>query len=381
MNLKRILSQPIQITASPANEQKKKPEPKITKVAVTVEHSVTKPLPKTVVIPVREDSQSTKPIVAVTWPIDQDILEKLRARYEVRLNSEPRSLSEAELKQFVVEADAILCLLTNKITAQIITTAGPQLKIIATMSVGVDHIDLSACQQNGVIVTNTPGASDSAVAEHTIALMLAVTKQLPQADRFVREGKYRGWDPQLFVGPELKDKVLGIVGLGHVGSHVAQIARFGFGMHIVYTDRKPNPQFGAKYHAKFQKLEALLKASDVVTLHVPLVPSTHHLINASRLALMKPEAILINTSRGPVVDERALAQALASGRLSGAGLDVYEHEPLVQPQLLQLDRVVLSPHTASATHEARRAMALIAVENILTVLTGKQPLNAVKTEG
>lgn len=321
-----------------------------------------------------------KPKVVVTWPISQNALQKLQAHFEVDVNPEEKAWSPEELTAHVSGAAAILCLLTNKITPEVMDAAGAHLKIIATMSVGFDHIDLAAAEQRHITVTNTPGTLDDAVAEHAIALMLGLAKSLPLADAYVRSGKYEGWDPRLFVGPALGGKVLGIIGLGHIGTTVAQAAGYGLRMAIAYNDVKPNPEFEQKFNAKYYEIDDLLQIADVVTLHVPLLPATTHLMNAERFAKMKPTAYLINTARGPVIDEAALVDALKNKQLAGAGLDVFEHEPQINPELLTMPNVILTPHTASATHEAREAMAQKACDNIIAVLSGQPALDAVKAK-
>ncbi len=321
-----------------------------------------------------------KPKIVVTWPISQSALQKLQAQYDVDANPEEKGWSAEELLAHVKGAAAILCLLTNKITPEVMDAAGPQLKIVATMSVGFDHIDLAAAEQKNIIVTNTPGTLDDAVAEHTIALMLGLAKSLAHADAFVRSGQYKGWDPKLFVGPSLGGKVLGIVGLGHIGTTVAQAAGYGLRMAIAYNDVKPNPEFEQKFNAKYYEIDELMQIADVITLHVPLLPATTHLINAERLKKMKPTAYLINTARGPVVDEAALVEALKNKQIAGAGLDVFEHEPQISPELLAEWNVILTPHTASATHEAREAMAQKAADNIVAVLAGQPALDAIKAK-
>ncbi len=312
-----------------------------------------------------------QPKVAITWPVDDAVIAHLREHAQVAVNRVEKNLTADELRGLVKGAEAILCLLTNKITAEVLDAAGPGLKIVATMSVGYDHIDLKAAQARGVTIANTPGTLDNAVAEHTVALMLGLAKSLIPADAYVHAGKYRGWDPKLFVGPELNGKILGIVGLGHIGSTVAKIAGFGLGMAIGYNDLKPNRDFEHRFNARYFSLDHLLQVADVVTLHVPLLPSTRHLINAERLALMKPTAFLINTARGAVVDEAALASALSRGAIAGAGIDVFEHEPDVTLGLKSLTNVIMTPHTGSATREARLAMAQKAAANILAVLKGR----------
>lgn len=361
MGLFDIFNKPLTVGASPRNL----PEKKIATI-----------------VPINKSSKGetmlNKKLVVVTWPISNEVLATLRRRFDVKVNTKPENISPQELVTFVKGADAILCLLTNKITAQVLDSAGPQLKIIASMSVGFDHIDLDAAKERNITVTNTPGIVDTAVAEHTIALLLSLVKSTPQADTFVRAGKYKGWNPTLFVGPELAGKTLGIIGLGHIGSSVAQAAKFGFNMNIIYNDLKPNPEFGAKFHAKYYKLDEVLAKSDFVSLHVPLLPSTKHLINKDRLHKMKHTAYLINTARGQIVDEKALVEALQKKYIAGAALDVYENEPVITHALMKLDNVVLTPHTASATREAREAMAAKAATNIITTLSGKPAPDAIK---
>jgi glyoxylate reductase len=317
-----------------------------------------------------------KPIVAITWPINQGVIDQLRQSFEVKLNEEERVLSDDELKTFVAGSSAILCLLTNKITREVIAASGPQLKIIATMSVGFDHIDLNAAKEHNIVITNTPGTLDNAVAEHTITLLLSTIKNIPLSDTFMRSGKYHGWDPTLFVSPEVQGKTIGIIGLGHIGSNVAKIASAGLSMKVIYNDIKPNTEFELQFGATYYSIDDLLPLADFVTLHVPLLPATTHLINTDRLSIMKKTAFLINTSRGPVIDEAALVNSLKTGTIAGAGLDVYEHEPELTPGLSDLPNVVLTPHTASATIEARINMAKKAAENIVATLTGQQAPDA-----
>lgn len=297
------------------------------------------------------------------------------AGHEVIISPKPRVLSSEELANFVVGAEAILSLLTDKITGEVMDAAGDQLKIIANYAVGFDNIDLAAAQSRGIAVTNTPGVLTEAVAEHTFALILAVAKNLIEADKYTRSGSYQGWEPELFLGMGLYGKTLGIIGAGRIGSFVAKAAQ-GFNMKILYHDVKRNPEFEEGTGAQFVDLMALLSNSDVVTIHVPLTPATKHLLGANHFPIMKRSAILINTSRGPIVDEAALVSALKSGIIAGAGLDVYENEPRLAEGLELLKNVVLTPHTASATVEARAAMSKIAAENIVAVLSGKEPLNS-----
>lgn len=318
--------------------------------------------------------------VFVTRRIPDAGLAILENRNDIELAVYPgdRAIGAKELRAGAKGATAILSILTDKIDAAVMDAAGPMLKIIANYAVGFDNVDLAAANERGIIVTNTPGVLTEAVAEHAFALMLAAAKRITEADRFVRAGKYKGWGPLLLLGTQLQGKTLGIVGLGRIGYLVAERASLGMGMHVVYYDIKRDATFEEKFSAKFAPLEDLLRSADVVSLHVPLLPSTHHLIDAKKIAMMKKTAILVNTSRGPIVDERALVSALKQKRIAAAGLDVYEDEPRLAPGLAKLGNVVLTPHTASATLEARSAMAVLAAQSIADVLDGKTPQNIVR---
>lgn len=306
---------------------------------------------------------------------------------------EDRVIPREVLLERVKGADAILSLLTDKIDGEVMDAAGPQLKLISNYAVGYDNIDVPAAAQRKIYVSNTPGVLTEAVAEHTFALLLAIARRIPESDQFIRAGKYHGWEPELLLGTELQGKTLGVVGLGRIGSRVAEMANKGMGMKVLYHDPKQDAEFEKEYGAVYQaNLDDLLKGSDFVSIHVPLLPTTRHLINAEKLALMKPTAYLINTSRGPVVDEAALVAALKAGTttaaggvppkagIKGAALDVFENEPNLSPGLSELPNVVLTPHTASATNEARGAMAVLAAQAILDVLAGKPPVNLVNKE-
>lgn len=274
--------------------------------------------------------------------------------------------------------DAVVSLLTDTIDGEVFD-AVPTAKIFANYAVGFNNIDLKAAAERNVTITNTPGALTTTVAEFAIGLMLAITKRIPESERFLRAGKYTGWGPELLLGMDLKGKTLGILGAGRIGYEVARRAAAGLQMNIVYYDVKQLPEiekdFGASYRST---VEEVLKEADVVTVHVPLLPETTHLINAERLALMKPSAYLVNTSRGPVIDEAALVDALKKGVIRGAALDVFEKEPELAPGLAELDNVVITPHTASATDEARGEMSEMAANNVIAFLRGEVPPNAVK---
>ncbi|MDE2116909.1 MAG: D-glycerate dehydrogenase, partial [Patescibacteria group bacterium] len=248
----------------------------------------------------------------------------------------------------------------------------------ANYAVGYNNIDVNEAKNRGIIVTNTPGVSALAVAEHTVALTLALTTRLAEGDEFMRTGKYRGWEPMLLIGSDLSGRMMGLIGVGAIGSEVARIMKSGFNADIVYYDVNPNPGVEQKYGARrMATVDEVLRAADIVSLHVPLLESTHHLIDAKRLAMMKPTAFLINTSRGPVVDENALVAALKTKQIAGAGLDVYEFEPKLNKGLTKLPNVVLTPHIASSRESVRNAMAVLAAQNIIDFFETGAPKNKV----
>ena len=270
--------------------------------------------------------------------------------------------------------DAVLTLLTDTIDKDVYDAA-PQAKIFANYAVGFNNVDIDEAKKRGIIVTNTPGCLDMCVAEHAIAHILALTTRLVEGDRIMRDGKYKGWSPMMCMGTDLSGKTIGIIGAGAIGTKIAEILHKGFGVKIVYTDPKRNEkldkEFGAEYKNTFEEVLPLV---DIVSLHVPLIPSTHHMINERTLSLMKKTAFLINTSRGPVIDENALVSALQKGVIAGAGLDVYEFEPKLAKGLVKLSNVVLTPHTASAREGARNEMSEIAANNIISFFeTGSVP--------
>ena len=290
-----------------------------------------------------------------------------------------RPAAKEEMLGGVNGADALLSTLTDKIDAEIMDAGLPTLKIIANFAVGFDNVDLEAAKQRNILVSNTPGVLTNTVAEHTFALMLAIAHRISEGDRFSRAGLYKAWGPQLLLGTDISGKVLGIVGLGRIGSKVAEHAVRGFGMKVLYTDVKPSPEFEKEYGAVFvEKLEELLPQCDFVSIHVPLLDSTRHLFNEERLKMMEPTAYLINTSRGAVIDEKALAEALAGGVIKGAAIDVFEFEPAIAPELKQLENVIITPHIASATEETRNKMAELAALNIIEALEGRTPPNLIK---
>lgn len=280
--------------------------------------------------------------------------------------------------------DAVLCLLTDRIDENFFKAAGDQLKIVANYAVGINNIDLEAAKKHGVMITNTPAKLLAvSVAEHTFGLITAVTKRIVEADRYTRAGKYKGWSPTLFLGMLFSGKTLGVIGSGRIGTLVSIYAN-AMGMKVVYNDIKRNPKIEKQAKAKYLSKDQLLRQADIISVHVPLLPSTRHLIAAKDLKKMKTTAYLINTSRGPIVDEKALIIALEKGYIAGAGLDVYECEPAIDcdltdtHELRKLDNVVLTPHTASAALETRAEMAELAAKNIIAALKGKRPRNLVK---
>src|SRR3989344_4633694 len=316
--------------------------------------------------------------VFITRKIPQIGIDLLKKKHAVRVYPKDQVIPRKELLNAVKWCDALLCLLTDKIDKELLEI-NPKLKIISNYAVGFNNIDVKTATAKGIPVTNTPGVLTDAVAEHTLALMLAVSKRIVESDKYLRAGKYKSWAPLLLLGTQLKGKILGVIGLGRIGSEVAAKAQ-AMGMKIVYYDIKADKEFEKKFQAKFFSIPQLLKLSDFVSIHVPLLPTTTHLLSTKEFALMKKTAYLINTSRGPVIDEKALVIALQKKQIAGAGLDVFEFEPKLVPGLAKLDNVVITPHTASATIEARSAMAEMAAKNIMEVLAGRQGSTTVNPE-
>lgn len=281
-------------------------------------------------------------------------------------------LKPAELKKAAETADAIIPVIPDHITKEIIENS-KNLKVIATYSVGYDNVDIEAATKRGVYVANTPGDLTQSVAEHSLALMMAVGRRICEADRYCRADKYKFWDPMLMIGPSFAQKTLGIIGFGRIGQYFAKIAKMGLDMNIIYTDPKQHLETEGLLDAKRVELNELLEKSDVISIHCNLCAETCGLIGEKEFRKMKPLAILINTARGQVVEEVSLVAALKEGIILGAGLDVYENEPNIHPDLKKLDNVVLTPHIASATHEARIQMSLMCAENVIDVLVDKKP--------
>ena len=277
-----------------------------------------------------------------------------------------------ELLEAARGAVGVLSNVTEKIDAEFMDAAGDGLKVVANMAVGYDNVDVEAAKERGVVVTNTPGVLDETTADTAFMLLLAAARRLGESERTLRAGNWEWWGPKLFVGVDVWGKKLGIVGMGRIGQAVARRGK-GFGMEILYHNRSPKEDAEQELDARYVDLDELLETADFVSIHTPLTEETEHLIGTEELDKMKPTAVLVNTSRGPVVDEEALANALADGSIFAAGLDVYEEEPKVHPKLLQLENAVLAPHIGSGSAETRDRMAVLAAENIVAVLSGGEP--------
>jgi len=272
--------------------------------------------------------------------------------------------------------DGVISHLTDIIDADIFDVC-PTAKIFANFSVGYNNIDIEEAKKRGIEVSNTPGVSSVSVAEHTVALMMALTTRIVEGDKFMRDGKYKGWDPELLMGTDMKGKVIGLVGVGSIGTEVAKILYFGFGAKILYCDIKPNPILEKLYGAVKKEAEEIFREADIISLHVPLLPTTTHMINKDTLSLMRKTAFLINTSRGPIIDENALVEALKNKQIRGAALDVFEFEPKLARGLSKLENVVLTPHIASSRESCRDMMAETAVKNVISVFENKKAINSV----
>ena len=310
--------------------------------------------------------------VLVTRKLPSKVISKLEAVCDVDLYLGDKSISRDELLQRAAGKDALVCLLTDTIDAAVLDAAGPQLKVVSNVAVGYNNIDVAACRARGIQVTNTPDVLTNACADFTWGLILMITRRLGEGERVVRAGQWKGWALDYMLGMELRGKQLGLVGVGRIGQAVAEKAP-AFGMSVAYTARRAADLANATQ----MPLDRLLATSDIVSLHCPMTPETKHLIDQKALTRMKRTAYLVNTSRGPVVDEAALAWALKERVIAGAALDVYEKEPEIHPGLVGLENVLLIPHLASATTETRTAMADLAVTNAIAVLNGNPPVTPV----
>lgn len=317
--------------------------------------------------------------VYVTRMIPDPGIPLLEEHFEVVLRDEPGPITKDELLENVRGVDGLLCLLTDPVDADVIG-AGDELTCISNYAVGFDNVDVKAATERGIVVTNTPGVLTETTADFAFCLLMAAARRIVEADEYARAGRFIGWDPMLMLGCDIHGKTLGIVGLGKIGKAVAKRA-MGFDLEVLYYDEfGPSREHELKMSASYVDLPELLKRSDFITLHVPLRGVTKHLIGREQLKMMKSTAILINTSRGAVVDERALAESLRDGTIAAAGLDVFEREPEIDSELLSLKNVVLAPHIASASLETRSMMAKLAAENMIAALSGERPRFVVNPE-
>jgi len=320
-----------------------------------------------------------RPKVLISQKIFDEVVRRVQEHFEVDFNPSETPLSPLELRERLKDKEGAIILLTDRIDEELLSSC-PRLRILSNVAVGYDNIDLKACRRRKIMVTNTPGVLDDTTADFTWALLLATARRVVEADRFLRTEKWSGWKLMEFLGLDVHHKTLGICGLGRIGQRVAKRAK-GFEMRILYTDiRRASTDLEEELGAHFVEKRELLQASDFITLHLPLSSQTVHYISAEELRWMKRTAILINASRGPIVDEKALVWALKEGRIAGAGLDVYEREPEVEAELLGMKNVVLAPHIASASRETRFKMAMMAAENLVAGLTGKRPPNLVNDD-
>ena len=314
--------------------------------------------------------------IVATRPVTEEALSLPRPRAELVVGpADPPLPTRDEVREMVRDADVVYTLPANPLDAEAIGGA-QKLRMIATMGTGFDNIDIAAAKKRGIPVTYAPGILDETTADGAFGLLIATARRFGEAERVLRSGKWNGWGPGQFLGQDVHHATLGIVGMGRIGRQIARRAS-GFEMRVIYYDERRNDQAERELSVVYVPLDRLLAESDIISVHVPLMPSTRHLIDAEALRKMKPSAVLINTSRGPVVDERALAEALRDGVIAAAGLDVYEREPRVEPLLLELENVVLLPHIASASERTRTRMAVRAAQNILAFLDGKPLLDPV----
>ncbi len=318
--------------------------------------------------------RSKRPFVIVTRKLPDPIETRMMELFTCRLNLDDKPFGKSELLAAVGQAEVLVPTVTDRIDAELLASAGPGLKLIASFGTGVDHVDLAAAQQRGIIVTNTPGVLTEDTADMTMALILAVSRRLAEGERLIRSGGWIGWGPTSMLGHRIWGKRLGIVGMGRIGTALARRAR-GFGLSVHYHNRRPVPEDAENsLEATFwESLDQMLAHMDIVSVNCPHTPATYHLMSARRLRLLQPHAILVNTARGEIVDEEELVRLLETRAIGGAGLDVFEHEPAVDPRLRALDNVVLLPHMGSATIEGRIAMGEKVIINIKTFSDGHRP--------
>ena len=318
--------------------------------------------------------RSKRPFVIVTRKLPDPIETRMMELFACRLNLDDTPLSKPELIAAVERADVLVPTVTDRIDAEVLAAAGPALRLIASFGTGVDHVDLAAAQRRGIIVTNTPGVLTEDTADMTMALILAVSRRLAEGERLIRSGGWTGWGPTSMLGHRIWGKRLGIVGMGRIGMALARRAK-GFGLAVHYHNRRPVPEEveNALEATHWESLDQMLAHMDVISVNCPHTPATYHLLSARRLRLLQPHAILVNTARGEIVDEEELLHLLEIRAIAGAGLDVFEHEPAIDPRLRALDNVVLLPHMGSATIEGRLAMGEKVIINIKTFADGHRP--------
>ena len=316
----------------------------------------------------------SRPRVLVTREVFAETLEYLGRHFEVSANQSDREFTPEELAAQLADKDGAVITLTERIDAALLARC-PRLKAVCNIAVGFNNIDLKACTERGVMATNTPGVLDASTADFTWALILATARRVTESEAWLRAGQWSGWKLKQFLGTDVHHATLGILGMGRIGQAVARRAR-GFDMTVLYHNtRRLSAEVEKSCHAAYVSMDELLARADIVTLHMPYSPATHHIIGAAELARMKPGAILINAARGGVVDDQALIEALQQGRIGGAGLDVFENEPKLDPRFLGFKNVVLTPHIASSSEATRRNMAMLAAENLVAALTAGKPPN------
>jgi glyoxylate reductase len=316
--------------------------------------------------------------VFVARPIFEETIEELRAQNDVHVNPDDRVLSKPELIAGIHDCAGVITLVTDTVDREVLGSA-PRLKVVANFGVGVNNVDLAAATEMGIAVTNTPGVLTETTADLAWSLLMAAARRIPEADRFMRSQVFEAWGPKMMLGYDVFGKTLGIIGFGRIGQAVARRAH-GFGMRILFNSPGPHPALQQELGVIPAALEYIYREADFISLHVPLVSDTHHLLNDAAFAKMKRNCIVVNTSRGPVVDERALVRALQARKIAAAALDVFEHEPRIEPELLTMNNVVLAPHIGSASYDTRFKMSSMTADNVLAVLKGQRPPHLVNVD-